>query len=52
MSEQDNVKTMQAAYDAFSKGDLATVFGLLAEDAVFHQSVTKGGAYEGQRIQC
>ena len=35
MSEQDNVKTMQAAYDAFSKGDLATVFGLLAEDAEY-----------------
>lgn len=35
MSEQDNVKTMQAAYNAFSSGDLATVFGLLAEDAEY-----------------
>ena len=35
MNEQDNVRTMQEAYDAFSKGDLAAVFSLLAEDAEY-----------------
>lgn len=35
MNEQANVKTMQAAYDAFSQGDIPAVFSFLAEDAEY-----------------
>ena len=52
MSEQENVKTMQAAYDAFSKGDLATVFSLLSEDAEYiaigpSDVIPWAGTYQG-----
>lgn len=35
MNEQENVKTMKAAYDAFSQGDFPAVFSFLAEDAEY-----------------
>lgn len=35
MNEQENVKTMKAAYDAFSRGDIPAVFTFLAEDAEY-----------------
>lgn len=35
MNEQENVKIMKAAYEAFSKGDISSVFSSLAEDAEY-----------------
>ena len=32
MSEQDNVKTVQQAYEAFKKGDIQTILGTLTDD--------------------
>ena len=35
MNEQENVKVMKAAYEAFAKGDIATVFTFIASDAEY-----------------
>jgi len=46
---RENVKIIQAVYDAFSRGDLQTVFSIFDPDIEFHQSqeVPWGGHYKG-----
>jgi len=44
-----NVELVQGAYDAFSKGDIPTVVGLLADDVVWHgpETLPHGGTFKG-----
>ncbi len=59
MNEQENVKTIQAAYDAFTKGDMPTLFSLLTEDAEYKfigssDVIPWAGTFQGQEqiMQC
>lgn len=50
MSAESNKATVTAAYDGFSRGDLAPVFSALAEDVVWTNHATEspvGGEYKG-----
>jgi ketosteroid isomerase-like protein len=48
MAEHPNVTVLRSAYEAFAKGDVATLAQLLDEDIVWHES-TRGfeGDYRG-----
>ena len=53
MSEQENVKTVQDAYAAFSRGDIPAILDLLSEDVTWHmpgptEIIPFAGRYEGR----
>jgi uncharacterized protein len=59
MNEQANVKTIQAAYEAFTKGDMPTLFSLLTENAEYRfvgpaDVIPWAGTFQGQEqiMQC
>ena len=49
MTEQPNVQRLRDGYDAFAKGDLATLRELMTEDVVWHVAghSEMSGQYEG-----
>jgi uncharacterized protein len=50
MAEHRNVATIRRAYEAFAKGDVATLAELIADDAVWHVTGhhTFSGDYKGK----
>ena len=50
MTEHPNVELTRQGYEAFAKGDLAALSGLIADDATWHVSGAGqlDGAYHGQ----
>jgi ketosteroid isomerase-like protein len=53
MSEQENVQQIRRLYEAFGRGDLATIFGMLDADVDWYDpgppAVTHAGRYRGAR---
>lgn len=52
MNEQENVRIMKEAYDAFSQGDMPKVFSMLADDAEYisvgpSDQIPWAGTYQG-----
>lgn len=49
MSEQSNISLLKQAYDAFGKGDIQTLLGLLAQDIDWELPEVEGIPFTGKR---
>lgn len=49
MSEQENVKVVQQAYENFKRGDITTLLGLIADDVDWRLPEIENVPFAGHR---
>ena len=49
MSDENSLAVVQSAYQAFQRGDIPAVLGLLAEDIEWESLIAEGTAHDGPR---